>query len=340
MSPEIRAALQKLLNHQSLDTETMRTVIGEMMGEQAGEIETAALLTALRMKGETEEELAGAALAMRERATRIPTTRTGLIDTCGTGGDGMRTFNISTATAFVIAGAGVPVAKHGNRSVTSSSGSADVLEALGVNIELSAEQAGKCLDEVGICFCYARTFHTAMKYVAPIRQRLGFRTIFNFLGPLTNPAGAEYQLIGASTNDFAARIAGAASRLNLNRAMVVCGNNELDEVALWGTTQIWSVTAGQVENLEWTASDFGLPECHPEELKIDSKEESARVIDGILKGEPGPARNIVIANAAVALLCRGLATTPAEGAQQATDALDNGHAADILKKLVDWTTSH
>ncbi len=337
MQPEVRSALQQLLKQQSLDSKTMRKVIGSMMENECGDVEAAAILTALTIKGETEEELAGAAQAMRERATRIPTSRTGLIDTCGTGGDGMRTFNISTATAFVIAAAGAPVAKHGNRSVTSTSGSADVLEALGVNIEITADQAGKCLDEIGICFCYARTFHAAMKFVAPIRQRLGFRTIFNLLGPLTNPARAEFQLIGASTNEYAAKIAGAVSRLDVKRAMVVCGNGQLDEVALWGTTHVWSITSGQVEQLEWTASDFGLPECRPEDLSINSKEESAELIKGLLNGAPGPARDIVLANAATALICQGAASTPAEGVQLAAKAIDSGRAAEVLKQLINWT---
>jgi len=318
----------------------MRGVMGAMMSQQCTDVEIAAILTALLMKGETEEEIAGAALAMRERATRIPTSRTGLIDTCGTGGDGMKTFNISTATAFVIAASGVPVAKHGNRSVTSTSGSADVLEALGVDIDLSAEQAGACLDAIGICFCYARTLHTAMKHVAPVRAQLGFRTIFNLLGPLTNPAAAEYQLIGVSSDELAAKIAGAARSLDLKRVMVVCGNHELDEVALWGTTRVWDVTPGQVLLHEWTAADFGLPECSPRDLMIESKEDSARIIQGLVNGAPGPARNIVVANAALALVCRGAVSTLKEGVERAQSVIDDGQTAGLLKKLVDWTTEH
>ncbi|SFI18696.1 anthranilate phosphoribosyltransferase [Planctomicrobium piriforme] len=339
MQQELRIALDHLLHGQSLDSATVQRAIGAIMDERCGDIETAALLTALAMKGETEEELAGAASAMRERATRIPSSRTNLLDTCGTGGDRMQTFNISTAAAFVIAAAGIPVAKHGNRSVSSSSGSADVLEALGVNIGLSAAEAGQCLDDVGICFCYARTFHTAMKHVAPVRQQLGFRTIFNLLGPLTNPANAQYQLIGVSTNATAAKIAGAVSRLNLKRAIVVCGNNQLDEVSLWGTTQVWDVTPGEIQQFAWNASHFGLPECSPEDLKITSKDDSAQVIRNILDGRPGPARNIVIANAAIALLCSGAVDTPAAGVQKAAEAIDQGRAAAILTKLVAWTNS-
>ncbi len=337
MQPELHKAIHLLLEKQSLDLNTIHAAIGAIMDGRCGPIETTALLTGLAVKGETAEELAGAAIAMRERATRIPTKRTGLIDTCGTGGDRMRTFNISTATAFVIAAAGVPVAKHGNRSVTSNSGSADVLEALGVNIDLNAEQAGTCLDELGICFCYARTFHTAMKHVAPIRQKLGFRTIFNMLGPLTNPAGAPYQLVGVSNNETAAKIAWALSRLKMTRAMVVCGNDQLDEVALWGTTQVWDVTGETIRTQTWTAADFGLNECRAEDLSITGKEDSARFIESIFNGTPGPARDIVIANAALALLCRGTALTLAEGVQKASAAIDNGHAAALLKQLVDWT---
>jgi anthranilate phosphoribosyltransferase len=337
MQPEIRTALEQLLLRQSLDGESIERAIGALMDGRCSAIEAASLLTALAVKGETEEELAGAAAAMRRRASRIHTVQTGLMDTCGTGGDKLHTFNISTATAIVIAGAGVPVAKHGNRSVSSSSGSADVLEALGVNIDISADQAGKCLDAVGICFCYARTCHSAMKHVAAVRQELGFRTVFNMLGPLTNPAQAPFQLLGASRNESAALLAGATARLGIERALVVCGNDQLDEVSLWGQTQVWDVQQSHISSWYCSARDFGLPECQPEQLTVSSAQESAEVIREILAGSAGPNRNIVLANAATALYCRGEANSLEAARERAAAAIDDGRAAQVLQQLVQWT---
>jgi len=339
MQPEIRLALSRILNGESLDRSTMQQALGVVMDGRCSEVEVAALLVAIAVKGETEEELAGGAIAMRARAAHIRTSRSGLIDTCGTGGDQLHTFNISTATAFVIAGAGIPVAKHGNRSVSSSSGSADVLEALGVNIELSPDQAGRCLDDLGLAFCYARNCHSAMKHVAPVRTQLGIRTIFNLLGPLTNPARADYQLLGASRDANASKIAGAVSRLNLKRACIVCGNNQLDEVALWGTTRVWEVVGQQITTWACDANDLGLESCRPEELRVSSAEESARVILGVLNGEPGPARNIVLANAAMALYCRGEETKLDQATQRAASVIDDGSAAAMLDKLKSWTNA-
>jgi len=339
MQLEIRNALTRLLNQESLDASTMQMAIGAIMDGRCNDIEITALLIAIAMKGETEEELAGGAAAMRARAAHIRTSRTGLIDTCGTGGDQLRTFNISTATAFVIAAAGVPVAKHGNRSISSSSGSADVLESLGVNIELSPEQAGKCLDDLGLCFCYARNCHSAMKNVAPVRQQLGIRTIFNLLGPLTNPARAEYQLLGASSDTYAARIAGAVSRSNLQRACIVCGNNQLDEVSLWGDTRVWEVQRGEIVTWSCHAGTLGLSECRVEDLRVDSARESADVINGVLAGQGGAARDIVLANAGLALYCRGVTRDLKQAVELASAAIDSGRAAQLLHGLVEWTTA-
>lgn len=338
MQLEIRNALNRLLNGKSLDGSTMQLAIGAVMDGRCTDVEITALLVAIAVKGETEEELAGGAAAMRARAAVIETSRTGLIDTCGTGGDQLHTFNISTATAFVIAAAGIPVAKHGNRSVSSSSGSADVLEALGINIELTPVQAGHCLDDLGLCFCYARNCHSAMRHVAPVRQQLGIRTVFNLLGPLTNPARAEYQLLGASRDVNAAKIAGAVRQLGLTRACIVCGNNQLDEVSLWGTTRVWEVRGTEMIVWSCTAADLGLQECHPEELRVDSSRESAQVIQKILLGERGPAREIVLANAAMALYCRGEETRLDTAVQRAAAAIDDGSAAQMLEKLKEWTT--
>lgn len=337
MQPEIRLALDRLLKQQPLDGPTLRQAIGAIMDGRCGPVETAALLTALAVKGETEEELAGAAAAMRERAIPIESGQSRVLDTCGTGGDNLHTFNISTAAALVAASAGVTVAKHGNRSVSSSSGSADVLEALGVNIEISPQQAGQCLDEVGICFCFARTFHHAMKQVAPVRAELGFRTIFNLLGPLTNPARADYQLLGASRNHIAQKLAGALARLGITRGLVVCGNDQLDEVSLWGHTNVWDVEGTTIQHYRWNAADFGLPECTSEELRVSSAAESADVIRQVFAGRPGPARDITLANAAAALVCRGDAPAPLQGVNMAAQAIDDGKTLQLLERLVDWT---
>ncbi|MCA9086771.1 MAG: anthranilate phosphoribosyltransferase, partial [Planctomycetaceae bacterium] len=229
MHATLRPALEQLIAGQDLSSNSVQRCIGAIMDGECQPVEVAAFLTAMSCKGPAAIELVGAAQAMRDRAAPIATRRRPLLDTCGTGGDKLHTFNISTATAIVAAACGVNVAKHGNRSVSSSSGSADVLEALGVNIQLSPEQSARCLDETGITFCFAPLVHGAMKHAAPIRKALGFPTIFNLLGPLTNPAGAEYQLVGTSSDERARLLASALSVLGCRRAMVVCGNNELDE---------------------------------------------------------------------------------------------------------------
>ncbi|HEX6985698.1 MAG TPA: anthranilate phosphoribosyltransferase, partial [Planctomycetaceae bacterium] len=310
--------------------------VGAVMDGGADELLVAALLTALRMKGESAAELVGAARAMRERAAKIPARATGLLDTCGTGGDGLATFNISTATALVAAAAGVPVAKHGNRAASSTSGSADVLEALGVNIGLTPEQVATCIDEVGIGFCFAPLCHGAMKNVAAIRKRLGFRTIFNLLGPLTNPAGAEYQLVGVGRCATAEKLARALARFGLKRAVVVCGNDELDEVSLWGTTAAFVVERGRVERTDWEAATLSRrPGATAADLRVTSPAESAAVIRSVLSGEDSPARDIVVANAAAALLAAGRAASMEDGIGLALEAIESGAAEATLRRLVE-----
>ena len=339
MNHEIRTALDLILEGRDLSAEEMQAAMAVIMDGRAGEAQTAALLTALRIKGEAVAEIVGAARAMLERVTTIPTTRQGLLDTCGTGGDGLHTFNISTATAFVAAAVGVPVAKHGNRRVSSSSGSADVLEALGVNIELPPEQVGRCIDELGIGFCFARLLHTAMRHVAPVRQELGFRTIFNLLGPLTNPAGAEYQLLGANSLATAEKLAYASAELNRKKVIVVCGAGELDEVCLWGDTALFAVSNGAVVSQSWKVADFGLSECRVEDLQVNSAEESATVIRKIFDGEPGPAREIVLANAAVALIASEHTNELQSAVSTAAEAIDSGKAADLCRNLAEVTNA-
>lgn len=337
MSDELQSVLHQIIERRDATADQMSAAIGALMDGRASELTTAALLTALRMKGEAVEELVGAARAMHQRATPIHTRRTGLLDTCGTGGDQLHTFNISTATALVAAAAGVPVAKHGNRSVSSSSGSADVLEALGVNLQLTPERVGACLDEVGIGFCFAPLLHGAMKHAAPVRKQLGFRTIFNLLGPLTNPAGAEYQLVGANHPSTAEKLARALAQLGRRHALVVCGAGALDEVSLWGETVVYKVSGTDVTAHRWTAATFGFPECDVAALRVDSAAESADVIRRVFAGEAGPHREIVIANTAAALLAAERTHQPREAAAIAADTIDTGRAAELCERLVEFT---
>lgn len=339
MTDAMAAALSRALDRQDLTAKQMQAAMTAVMEGQCGDAEIAALLTALRMKGEAISEIVGAARAMHQRATRIVTQRTGLLDTCGTGGDGLQTFNISTATAIVAAATGVPVAKHGNRSVSSSSGSADVLEVLGVNIQLTPEQVGRCLDELGIGFCFAPLLHGAMKHAAPVRKQLGFRTIFNLLGPLTNPADAEYQLVGANRVATAEKLAHALARLDRKRALVVCGADQLDEVSLWGKTVVFLVAQTSVTSQTWTADTFDLAECRVQDLQVSSAQESAAVIRAIFDGELGPRRNIVLANTAAALMAAERADDPKEGVRLAAETLDSGAATQLLRRLIEYTNS-
>ena len=329
----VQSAIQSALDGRSLSVEEMSTVAGCLMDGQASEALIASFLTALRAKGESVEELVGAARVMRERVTPISVATRPLLDTCGTGGDRLKTFNISTATAIVASSCGLRVAKHGNRSVSSSSGSADVLEALGVRIDLTADQVASCVEQIGIGFCFAPLLHGAMKHVAPVRRQLGFRTIFNLLGPLTNPAGAEFQLIGAHDPTLAAKMAQALSHLGSRHAIVVCGASSLDEVSLWGETTVFEVRGDVVRSLKWNADSFELPQCHVEALQVESPKQSASTIERILEGEKGPARDIVVANTAAALVaCEAMTELPA-AARKAEAAIDSGSSLEKLKSL-------
>jgi anthranilate phosphoribosyltransferase len=297
-------------------------------------VELAALLLALRMKGETSTELAAAAAVLREYMIPLATGRTGLLDTCGTGGDGTGTFNISTATALVVAGAGVPVVKHGNRAMSSRSGSADVLAALGVCLELSPEAARQCLEQAGMAFCLAPNYHPTLRQVSEVRRRLGVRTLFNCLGPLVNPAGASYQLLGVGWPEWLDRLAGAVVRLDARRAFLVCGRDGLDEVSLSAPTQVREVRDGAVLAYEWKPSDFSLEPCRLDELRVASPEESARVIREVLEGRPGAPLRVVLANAAAALLAAEEVASLPEGVARAREAVTTGQAAGVLQGLI------
>jgi anthranilate phosphoribosyltransferase len=271
---------------------------------------------------------------LREYCLPLGAGRDDVLDTCGTGGDGSCTFNISTATALVAAAAGVPVVKHGNRAMSSRSGSADVLTALGVRVELDAAAARRCLERTGMTFCLAPTFHPRMQHVGSLRRRLGVRTLFNCLGPLANPAGASYQLLGVGRAEWLDRLASALVRLGTRRALLVCGRDGLDEVSLSGPTLVREVAAGQVKVEEWSPNDFGLAPCRLDELRVEGPEESAAVIRAVLQGDDGPQRRIVLANVAAALRAAEKAPSLSEGVVLAARAIDSGRALAVLNDLI------
>ncbi len=316
--------------------ETAAAVDGIMQGRWS-EAEIGLFLTALRAKGETVDEIAGAATAMRRHMTPIRSHREGIIDTCGTGGSSSATFNISTSAALVTAAAGVPVAKHGNRRVTSKSGSADVLAELGVNLNATVECVAACLDELGVCFCFAPLLHAAMKHVAPVRQKLGVRTIFNLLGPLTNPAGAPFQLMGVGRDELRPQLAAVLNRLETRRAAVVHGTDGLGEVTLAGPTRVTEVRDGELRELVWSPEGFGLERSSLEAIQVETPEQSAAIVRRVLAGEPGPARDIVLLNAAAALWIADRAATLSECVKLAAEAIDSGACAELLGRLVERT---
>ncbi len=312
-------------------TEAIRRVMsGEVPGEQV-----AGFLAALHRKGETVAEVAVAAAAMRECMMPICGGCERFIDVVGTGGDGSATFNISTAAAIVTAACGVPVAKHGNRAVTSRSGASDVLAQLGVNIEAALPTVEQCLAEVGICFCFAPLYHQAMKHVAPVRRQLPHPTVFNLLGPLVNPASAPFQLLGVGRAELRPLLAEAIAMLGTQRTLVVFGADGLDEVTLGGATEVTEVTPDGLQHWEWSPSDFGLPHVTRDRLQVQGPEESAERIRGILAGEAGPARDVVLANVAAALWTVGQAGTLPDGVQQAVEAIASGAAAEKLSRLAE-----
>jgi len=313
----------------------MATTIGLIMQGGCDPSDIANLLLALRDKGEAVDEVAGAALAMRSQMRTIRSQRNDLLDTCGTGGDGSNTFNVSTAAAIVTAAAGVPVAKHGNRSFSSKTGSADVLAELGVNVNASLETVQRCLDQLGICFCFAPLAHPAMKHVAAVRKELGVPTIFNILGPLCNPAGAPFQLLGVGRPALRGLLAAVLQKLGTRRAIVVCGEDGLDEVTLTGNTWVTEVGGPQPRELTWSPETFGLGVASTQTMIVDGPKASATMIRHIFAGNRGPARDIVVLNAAAALWLVRTSESTIECARLAADAIDSGRASELLARLAE-----
>ncbi len=330
----LQEALHKLVEHVDLTADEASAALDEVVsGDAAGSL-VAGFLVALRMKGETPEEIAGLATTMRANAVPVTPKATGLVDTCGTGGDGIGTVNVSTAAALVVAGAGLPVAKHGNRALSSKAGSADVLEALGVRMDLTAEDVARCIDEAGIGFMFAPAFHPAMAKVMPVRRALAIRTAFNVLGPLTNPARPAYQLVGVGHLRLAELVAGALARLGVQRALVVHGAGGADELTLAGENLVWRVEDGTITSSTILPEDAGLERAPLTALAGGTPEENAVGLRALLDGETGPVRDTVALNAAAALLAAGAVEDLRGGVALALSTLASGDAGSALDRLV------
>ena len=336
----IKEAISRVVLKQDLTETEMVDVMNEIMGGTATDAQIGSFITALRMKNETVEEITGAVRVMREKATAIPSgvdvNGDGiLVDTCGTGGDESGTFNVSTTTAFVVAGAGISVAKHGNRSVSSNCGSADVLEAAGVALDISSDKIGQCIKEIGIGFLFAPALHGAMKYAIGPRKEMGIRTIFNILGPLTNPAGANVQVLGVFSEELTEPLAMVLGKLGSKRALVVHGEGNLDELTITGKTKISELQNGKVTTYHIAPSDFGLQKARIEELQGGADAaESALQMRAVLSGEKGPKRDMVLLNSGAALMAAGLCENLKAGIETAAQVIDSGKATEKLDQLI------
>ncbi len=331
----IREAIHKLVLGEHLTGDEAAEVMMEIMDGEATPAQIASLITALRIKGETVAEVSGFARTMREKSVRIPTRRSGrVMDTCGTGGDRSNSFNISTTAAFVVAGAGVPVAKHGNRAMSSKCGSADVLEALGVDITLGPEQVGRCIDTVGIGFLFAPQCHPSMKHAVVPRKEIGIRTVFNILGPLTNPAGARRQLIGVFDEHLTELMAGVLRELGSESAIVAHGYDGIDELSTLGPTKITELSDGKLTTYDISPAEFGLPTADREQLAQGADpSESARIAECVLTDDDGPRRDIVCLNAGAALKVAGMTPSVKDGVALARKVIESGKAAETLNGL-------
>ena len=330
----IREAIDAVISGRSLTMENAVAVMREVMEGEATPAQLGAFLAALRVKGETVEELAGFATVMREKSLKVNAGGQ-VVDTVGTGGDGRNTFNISTATAFVAAAAGLKVAKHGNRAASSSCGSADVLEALGVKIDLPPEGVERCIKEVGMGFMFAPAFHPAMRHAAPVRREIGIRTVFNILGPLTNPAAARSQLVGVAYPELGPKVAEVLKLLNTHHSMIVHGDGGLDEISLSGDTAVWEVTDGEIRRWRVTVEETGLARRSIEEIRGGDKEQNAATMRRLFQGEPGPVRDFVLLNSAAVLLVGGLASGLKGGIELAAQVIDSGAALEKLEALAE-----
>jgi anthranilate phosphoribosyltransferase len=332
----IKEAIAQLVGGHSLTMDEASAVMNEIMEGSATPAQFGALVTALRLKGETVEEIAGFARTMRSKALRVSISEP-VVDTCGTGGDGKGTFNISTTAAFVVAACGLKVAKHGNRAMSSQCGSADVLEVLGVKIDLNPEQVQKCLEKVGIGFMLAPVFHPSMKYAAAPRKEVGIRTVFNILGPLTNPAGARAQVLGVPEKSLTEKMANVLKMLDCQHALVVHGEDGLDEITITGKTFVSELKKGSIKNYEVTPEEFGLPRAKPDSLKGGTVKDNAELLRSILSGKKGAQRDIVLMNAAAALLAGDKITTLGQGITLAEQAIDNGKALQKVEELISFS---
>ena len=347
----IKQAIAKVVRQEDLAEKEMEVVMEEIMTGNATPAQIGSFVTALRIKGETVDEITGAARVMRAKAKKVNVNNhlinidrdeinmdeETILDTCGTGGDGTNTFNVSTTTAFVAAGAGVKVAKHGNRAVSSRCGSADVLENLGVNLAINDTSVERCIQEIGIGFLYAPRFHGAMKYAAGPRKEIGLRTIFNLLGPLTNPAGATVQVLGLYAPDLTEVIAQVLGRLGTREAFVVCGEGTYDEISICGPTTVSHLKGGKVETFQMTPEKYGFQRAAPEAIRGGNAKENAQIVRQILDGEKGPKRDMVLLNSAAAFVAAGLDKDFTEGVGRARDVIDSGRAREKLDSLVRLT---
>lgn len=336
---ELQAAIRTVVEKQSLTEAEMTAVMRTIMSGEATPAQIGGFLIGLRMKGETVEEIAAAAKVMRELATPVQVEASHLVDTCGTGGDASGTFNISTASTFVVAAAGGQVAKHGNRSFSSRSGSADVLEAAGVNLDLTPEQVAQCIEQVGVGFMFAPRHHGAMKHAIGPRREMGVRTIFNVLGPLTNPAAAPNQVLGVFSDDWVEALAYVLQRLGSEHVLVVHAEDGLDEISIGAATHIAELKDGEVRDYFVTPEEFGFSRASLDTLRVDSAEQSLERVRSVLANEPGPARDIVVMNAGAAIYAAGLAPDLGAGMKVAGDVMADGSAQAKMQALVDLSQS-
>jgi len=330
----IQDSIKQLISKKSLTKTQAQQVMNEIMSGEVPGSQFGAFVTSLMLKGETADEVAGLATSMREHSLKVSVNEKIILDTCGTGGDNSNTFNISTASGLILAGCGLKIAKHGNRAMSGKSGSADVLEQLGVNINLSPESVSKCIQETNFGFMFAQIFHPSMKFAAAPRKELGIKTVFNILGPLTNPANANHQIIGVYSPSVGNLMAEVLKILGSSRAMIVHSADGIDEISLWDKTKIWELKNNEISNYEITHENFGLNKINISELKVDSPEESVKIIQNILSGGKSAARDVALANAAAGLLIAGKIDSLIKGVEMAKKSIDSGNALNQLNKLI------